>query len=216
MLLMFKRQARESARGRLDRESRGSESRSRRRKRRFRMLAIVGLVLVLVLLPSATGFAKSGRRHHSRCKCRGAHTAPPDGGRFRKAVLCLHNMERHKYGLPRLHLSSALDRAAARHARDMVRRRYFAHVSPGGRTPLRRARAAGYRTMHLLSVGENQLFWSPRLSPNAVIGLFLASPHHRTNIMRRRWRDIGIASVLSPPFGPNPGLTVVVEFGARG
>ncbi len=68
------------------------------------------------------------------------------------AIVCLINQERRRFGLPRLRESVRLDRSAQGHSDDMVRRDYFAHVSPGGSSPVDRITAAGYRWS---AAGEN-------------------------------------------------------------
>ena len=65
-------------------------------------------------------------------------------GRRPSATLCLINRERRAHGLVPLSGNARLGRAAGRHAADMVRRGYFAHVSPEGQTFVDRLRDAGY------------------------------------------------------------------------
>jgi uncharacterized protein YkwD len=96
----------------------------------------------------------------------------------------------------------------------MVRRRYFGHISPAGSDPVHRAWAAGYRGGRKISVGENLLSWGAALSPAAALRVWMASPPHRRDILRHRWKDVGVALVRASPSSPG-GLTVVVEFGRR-
>ncbi len=64
----------------------------------------------------------------------------------------------------RLSVNSHLRLAAHRHADDMVTRRYFAHVSSGGRRPADRMRAAGYMgSAHHWLVGENLVWGAGRV-----------------------------------------------------
>src|SRR5689334_17352394 len=76
--------------------------------------------------------------------------------RTQRRMLCLMNRVRARYGLRPLRTNRCLHRVGARHAHDMVNRRYFAHTTPNGRSPGRRARASGYvpRAAAWL-VGEN-------------------------------------------------------------
>ena len=133
---------------------------------------------------------------------------------FLRAVLHLQNIERRRHGLGSLGDTRALDRAARRHVRDMVSRRYFGHVSPTGSDPLQRALGAGYRGRHTISVGENLLSWSTRLTAGEVVRKWMASPPHRQNILSGRWSDVGIAMMGHATSGGR-GLTVAVEFGHR-
>jgi len=131
-----------------------------------------------------------------------------------RAVLCLQGIERRKHGLRSLRLRRPLDKAAIRHARDMVRRRYFDHLSPTGSDPLSRALAAGYRGRHRTRVGENLLSIPAQQTAAEVVDKWMASPPHRHNILCRSWRDVGVGLMRHTPAGTR-GLTVVVEFGRR-
>jgi uncharacterized protein YkwD len=131
-----------------------------------------------------------------------------------RAVLCLQQMERRRHGLRSLRSRRTLQIAATAHARDMVRRRYFGHVSPDGTDPLRRALAAGYRGAHRTGVGENILSWASPLTPAEVVSKWMASPPHRRDILRRNWKDVGVALIRASASGSR-GVTVVVEFGRR-
>ena len=73
-----------------------------------------------------------------------------------------------------------LARAAARHAADMARRNYFSHVSPSGKSPLTRARGAGWRG----GVGE-VIAWGcgTQSSPRATLRAWLNSPPHRAIVL---------------------------------
>jgi uncharacterized protein YkwD len=96
----------------------------------------------------------------------------------------------------------------------MVRRRYFGHVSPDGTNPVGRALASGYRDARKIKIGENILTWATPLTPAEVMRKWMASPPHRRDILRRRWRDVGIALVGSCTSGAR-GITVAVEFGRK-
>ena len=81
------------------------------------------------------------------------------GDDLRVATLCLMNAERAARGLGRLQAEPLLGRAAAGYARQMVRGRFFDHISPGGSTMLARIKATSYlRDVASWSVGEN-LAW---------------------------------------------------------
>jgi uncharacterized protein YkwD len=131
-----------------------------------------------------------------------------------KAMLCLQDVERRRHGMRGLRGHRALRRAAAAHARDMVRRRYFGHVSPRGTNPLGRAIGSGYTGGRKIRIRENILTWSAPLTPAEVMRKWMASAPHRHNILRRGWRDVGAALVKSCTSGSR-GLTVVVEFGRK-
>ena len=114
----------------------------------------------------------------SRCHGAGARHASP--AVLRRAMLCLVNRARVSAGVSPLRAERRLARAAARHAADMGRRHYFAHVSPSGESALSRARAAGWRG----GVGE-VIAWGCglRSTPRATVRAWLNSPPHRSIIV---------------------------------
>ena len=136
--------------------------------------------------------------------------------RFARAVLRLQNRQRRAHGLRPLRGCRSLRRAAVRHARDMVRRNYFGHMSFGGRTVADRVGRSGY-SRRRFTVGEN-LFYQlpPRPSPAKVVAAWMASPSHRHEILNPAWREVGIGTVMRPPFRARGGVTVVAVFGTRG
>ena len=64
----------------------------------------------------------------------------------RGALLCAVDAERVARGLPAVGESGQLTRAAQGHSDDMVARRFFEHVTPGGSTLGDRVNATGYIT----------------------------------------------------------------------
>jgi uncharacterized protein YkwD len=159
----------------------------------------------------------------------GRGCAPARGGlrsrrsvrRAQRRLLCLMNRARARFGLRALRANRCLHRVAARHAHDMVHRRYFAHVTPNGWDPGRRARASGYvpRAARWL-VGEN-IAWgvAGAARPAWVMRAWMHSPGHRHNILSRHFRDVGIGVARGVPVGGFAGLrlraTFSVEFGAH-
>jgi uncharacterized protein YkwD len=96
----------------------------------------------------------------------------------------------------------------------MVGRRYFAHNSPSGSDPIRRALASGYRGHRRTEVGENLLTWAGALTPAQVVRAWMHSAPHRRDILHRAWKEVGVGLVRASTSG-GPGVTVVVEFGRR-
>ena len=138
--------------------------------------------------PTAPVAAAAGR-------CRGAGARP---GRvsarvLRSAVLCLINQQRARYGRAALSPERHLARAASRHAADMGRRHYFAHVSPSGKSPAARARAAGWHG----NVGEIIAWGCGALAtPRATVRAWLHSPPHRTIMLGGgRVAGVGVKSL---------------------
>ena len=88
--------------------------------------------------------------------------------------------------------SEALARAARVHALDMERNDFFDHAGSDGSDPLTRVLRAGYGPR---AAGENLAF--NQETPEEVVRGWLASPHHCANIMDPRFRELGVAYVIS-------------------
>jgi uncharacterized protein YkwD len=134
-----------------------------------------------------------------------------------RSILCLLNAERSRAGLPRLRSNARLGRAARSFASLMVQKRFFSHDTPDGRSVLDRVRPTGY-IRGSWSLGENIAWGSGALAtPRAIVNGWMHSPGHRANIMRGKFRDIGIGVKLGAP-GQNlsGGATYVTDFGRNG
>jgi uncharacterized protein YkwD/uncharacterized membrane protein required for colicin V production len=111
------------------------------------------------------------------------------------AMLEVLNRERARRGLRPLRADERLRTSARAHARDMLRRGYFAHATPEGATPFDRMTAVGARYG---TAGENLA-----LAPTVEIahtGL-MKSPGHRENILRPEFGRVGIGALRAPPYG---------------
>jgi uncharacterized protein YkwD len=136
--------------------------------------------------------------------------------RLARATLCLMNVERSKRRLPKLRMSTTLGRAASRHVRDMVARRYFSHTQPGGAQVLDRILRSGYLKRYgRWRVGENLGWgWGGGATPRAIVRAWMRSRPHRHNILNRRFRDVGIAVRIGSPRQRRAGsITYVIDFG---
>jgi uncharacterized protein YkwD len=140
--------------------------------------------------------------------CRGLEDA--------RAVVCEVNDVRADRGLEALGTDRRLQRAAEAHARDMVRRDFFSHVTPEGATVSDRLRESDYITGSVAwRVGEALAWGRNRLStPAATVTAWLRSPPHR-RIVLGRYREIGIGVAGGDPFG-GPGTTYTADFGLLG
>jgi uncharacterized protein YkwD len=160
----------------------------------------VGLLLALAL--ALTAAPNQAQANH----CPGA--AQP-----RATLLCLVNHERAEHGLKPLRLDAKLRRAAERHARDMARRRYFAHERPGGPDLTERLRRAGWRGR---GAGEVIAYGCESASSarTAVRGWML-SPPHRAILLDGRFRRAGPGMARRPPVDCGRGATWVLDVGRR-
>jgi uncharacterized protein YkwD len=172
------------------------------------------LTVLVAMLTAAPGAMAVGA-------CESANAVPAKAAKraMVRATLCTLNSQRERYGLSALKLNKRLSKAARRHARDMVRRDYFAHDTLGGGTFVDRIRRTGYlRGARRWSVGEN-LAWgtNSRSAPRAITTMWMNSPGHRANILSASFREVGIGLALGAPgTDGSPAATYATEFGAKG
>ena len=150
-----------------------------------------------------------------------AFTAPAEaascgGLEDARAVLCEVNEVRADRGLGQLGTDRRLQRAAEAHARDMVRRDYFSHVTPEGETVSDRLRDADYITGRVTwRVGETLAWGRKRMStPAATVAAWMRSPSHR-RVLLGHYREIGIGVAGGDPFG-GAGTTYAADVGVLG
>src|ERR687896_996796 len=176
--------------------------------RRFTSLCALAMVaLTLVAAPNAMAV------------CASASATPGEVAKRTvvRATLCTLNAERARHGLPRLKLNKKLSAAARSHARDMVRRDYFAHDSLGGGTFVDRIRRSGYlKGAGSWSVGEN-LAWGSheRSAPRAITAMWMDSAGHRANILSPAFREVGVGFAMGAPGASGPAATYATEFGSK-
>jgi len=161
------------------------------------------------LLPAAPSVSALPPGASIAGSCRGANRSGAAKAR-RAAVSCLVNRARRAAGLRGFRGSRALARAAIRHARDMVRARYFAHQRAGGPSLTQRVRKAGYRGRTL---GEAIAYGCGRVgTPAAVVRMWLNSPPHRAILLSGSFRRAGIGVAgRSPVACGGRGATFVLD-----
>jgi uncharacterized protein YkwD len=138
--------------------------------------------------------------------------------RAEASVVCIINKVRRRRGRRALKKNSQLYDAAMKHASDMVKGGYFSHVSKSGRNATARIRSAGYGSGDTAwQVGENIAWGSGAFStPTAIVQSWMNSPGHRANILRRAYREAGLAIAVGAPV--QSGLaagTYVHDFGRQ-
>jgi uncharacterized protein YkwD len=133
-------------------------------------------------------------------------------------MLQLINHARTQRGLAPLHVHAALSRAALAHSRDMLRRHYFSHSSPGGASCAARARRAGYAKSGCRPWVGEVLGWGTSFvgTPQAVFSNWMGSTFHRSVILGRRWRDVGVGAVSGTFQGASGAWMYTVDVGRRG
>ena len=133
------------------------------------------------------------------------------------SVLCLVNSERVMHGLRPLRASRLLNRAARRHSRDMVARGYFSHVSPNGMNLRQRVLRTGYLRHRPRAKLAETIGWGAnrQATPAGLVGAFMASAAHRSLLLDRRFRQIGVGLALGAPIAGTRGATLTLDFGRR-
>jgi uncharacterized protein YkwD len=176
-------------------------------------ISLAVLAAVLTVAPAANG-AAHGRSARQACPTSLAFS--PAVAQTKKAILCLHNLERRRHGLSQMRLSPELSAVALAHARDMVKRHYFSHFSPGGNDHMDRIAASAYPpSAGCWTAGENLLDADGAATPLQMLQAWMRSPEHRATILRRGWRDLGLGVVHSASDGNPSGLTIVALLGVR-
>jgi uncharacterized protein YkwD len=98
----------------------------------------------------------------------------------------------------------------------MVARRYFAHVTPEGRSLVDRVRAAGYLGgSEDWALGED-IGWGTgsASTPASMFRAWMDSPPHRRVILDRTFRELGVGVTPGVPVpAEGDGATFVLDFG---
>jgi uncharacterized protein YkwD len=175
---------------------------------RHRTLCIVAASVACSLGPTATAVAA----------CSGSGSRPTQAtlDRAVDATVCLINEARADHGLGTLRTQSALERAAAAHSRDMVKRDFFSHDSPSGSTPQQRIDRTGYLDgARSWAVGETIAWGSGGFAtPSSIVRGWLKSPGHRA-ILLGKYREVGVGIALGAPSSGGGGATFTGDFGRR-
>jgi uncharacterized protein YkwD len=132
----------------------------------------------------------------------------PAGSNAMQQELLSHlNAERKAHGLPALKLSTKLDKAAQGHACDNAKRRSISHESSDGGTLKTRLRRVGYgfrtaaeNTGRGFATGARAVEW------------WMHSPKHKTNILLRKAREVGVGIAMSD--APDSKLHWIIVVGA--
>lgn len=117
---------------------------------------------------------------------------PADAAAMQEELLEHLNAERRAAGLSTLKLSSKLDKAAQGHACDNAARRSISHEGSDGSTLKTRLKRVGYS---LKTAAENT--GRGFASGARAVEWWMNSDKHRTNILLRKARDVGIGIAIS-------------------
>jgi uncharacterized protein YkwD len=177
-------------------------------------VALLALVAGPEGSPTAAPTAQAAECSYADTPARG----PISRARADRALRCLVSNERERRGLNRLDMSSRLNEPAQRHTRDMHRREYFSHLSPGGRDVEARVRAyTSYVDGRLgWKLGETLAArYASSATPRRILASMMASTSHRNTLLTSRFRHIGVGWTLGNPGGSDRGATVAIVVGDR-
>ncbi len=139
----------------------------------------------------------------SAIACPGAQVGAPylTTQQARTSVVCLINKKRaHNHAKP-VHENALLDAAAQGHTDAMTTQNFFSHEGDG--TPASRASTAGYMAgARAWGVGED-LFWGAdkRSTPSATVNAWMHSAVHRSVMLSRSYRQVGVGVDQGSPAG---------------
>lgn len=172
-------------------------------RRRRMLLAALGLA---ALAPAG---APGQMIDDAQAGCAGAKAqiSNASASKLRGALLCLVNRKRSAEGLGKLRLDRKLQKAAGRHARDMVQHDYFGHQRPGGpdlTTRLERAKWRGTRWGETIAYGCGK-----SSSPRATLRAWLDSPSHRAILLSSAYKRGGLGLGGEAPCGADGAIWVL-------
>lgn len=107
-------------------------------------------------------------------------------------VVTMTNQQRHAHGCRQVAVDRELTLASVRQSSYMARTGIFTHVWRDGSTFVTRAHLAGYQQ----PAGENIAWGYPTAAE--VVAAWMASPHHRANILNCGVRSIGTGVTYGP------------------
>jgi uncharacterized protein YkwD len=173
----------------------------------------------VVLAVGCTTAAMLGAWAPSAIACPSAHVGAAylTTEQARASVVCLINKKRARNHVKPVHEHSSLDVAAQNHTDAMTSQNFFSHEGDG--TPASRASNAGYTAgARAWGVGED-LFWgaAKRSTPSSTVNAWMKSAAHRSVMLSRSYRQVGVGVDQGSPAGAdatNTG-TYTALFGFR-
>lgn len=117
------------------------------------------------------------------------------------SVTCLVNKVRRHHRARQLTWDPGLQSAAQSHSAAMDSNNFFSHDGDG--SPLDRIRSTGYLAgASSWMVGEN-IHWGVggQGTPKATVARWMASPTHRSAMLARQFRNIGVGAAMGSPTG---------------
>jgi uncharacterized protein YkwD len=177
---------------------------------RARIVSALAAVAILGIAPASAA---------AQCVDQDTEAAELSEFQIEASVTCLINERRADNGIGRVRDNVRLRHAAAGHSQAMVSQGFFSHNSPNGKSFVDRIEAAGYmRGARSWFVGENLVWGNGELStPANLVKAWMESPAHRANLLRGRFKELGIGVQRGTPNDASQqnGVTVSSEYGFR-
>lgn len=163
----------------------------------------------------------------SAASCANADLSPQTAEQIAQAetaTRCLVNAERRKRHMRGLRFNKRLHKSSLWQANDMAEYAYFDHARNGGPSFAGRITRFGYsKKARGYSLGENLAYASnPGATPSEMVAMWMDSPGHRANILRRGFREQAVAAILvdgdeigGDYEGAGPVAIYVNQFGTR-
>ena len=133
-------------------------------------------------------------------------------------LLDLIDHARTKRGLASLHLNTALDQAALSHSREMLSHGWFSHESIDGGSYCGRLLRTGYSRNGYRSWAVSEVIGrgaGARGTPQAIFAAWMGSSTHRSMLLGKRWRDVGIGAASGSFRGLSGSVCFTVDLGRR-
>ena len=151
-----------------------------------------------------------------------------------RRIITRTNAERQKRGLRPLRVDAKLHRAAKRHSKYMMRKKYLGHSGPNGDTPERRAESENYGGHMTDHKGRRHyaIFWDGDIGENVVhyphessrsddwtgwliFDIWMKNQRDWDNILSEGYKDVAVAVVRRLPKGKTYYVTQVFGTGER-
>jgi uncharacterized protein YkwD len=181
---------------------------------RFSDLSTGALLLAaaaLIAAPAAMGRSSGG----PACPYSGQSPSNLTPAQAEQSVTCLINKARRGNGARPLGPDPRLASAAGGHSAAMDSSNFFSHDGDG--SPVDRIRASGYLAgASTWMIGENIAWGGGRQgTPKATVARWMGSAMHRSTILSRRFRDIGVGVAIGSPLGGGGGNSAIytADFG---
>ena len=168
---------------------------------RLSILAAVAALLAATLVASLALLASPRIEAATAASCANAEAPAQELQRkaLRKAMTCLINKERKQRDLVKVSKNRQLKRAAQRHTNVMVKTDCLLHECPGEPGLEERIRRTGYLDgARRWAFAENT---GCAVTAKAMIARWMDSDFHRGNILRRKFRDLGVGVSDQPVSG---------------